>query len=98
MIIAMLQKLSLRRHQRLYMIAAGLVEWLTHHLKAEYHSMGTYRLEYATALLMNLSLHKEAQIRAAGMSTMIISTLIVLLSTDHLPVKNNFLIIIFLYL
>ncbi|XP_044009038.1 lisH domain-containing protein ARMC9-like isoform X2 [Aphidius gifuensis] len=98
MIIAMLQKLSLRRQQRLYMIAAGLVEWLTHHLKSEYHSMGTYRLEYATALLMNLSLHKEAQMRAAEMSTMIISTLIVLLSTNHLPALqyvngalNNFL-------
>ncbi|XP_063995258.1 lisH domain-containing protein ARMC9-like isoform X3 [Diachasmimorpha longicaudata] len=85
MIIAMLQKLSLRRHQRLYMIASGLVEWLIHHLKAECHSMGSYRLEYATALLMNLSLHKEAQIRAAAIATMVMSTLIALLSTEHLP-------------
>ncbi|XP_015116016.1 lisH domain-containing protein ARMC9 [Diachasma alloeum] len=98
MIIAMLQKLSLRRHQRLYMIASGLVEWLIHHLKAECHSMGSYRLEYATALLMNLSLHKEAQIRAAAMATMVMSTLIALLSTEHLPalpyingVLNSFL-------
>ncbi|XP_011311063.1 lisH domain-containing protein ARMC9 isoform X2 [Fopius arisanus] len=85
MIIAMLQKLSLRRHQRLYMIASGLVEWLVHHLKAEGHSMGTYRLEYAAALLMNLSLHKEAQIRAAAMATVLMSTLIALLATEHLP-------------
>ncbi|XP_074095431.1 lisH domain-containing protein ARMC9 isoform X2 [Cotesia typhae] len=85
MIIATLQKLSLRRNQRLYMIAAGLVEWLIHHLKAECHTMGTYRLEYATALLMNLSLQKEAQVRAAAMPTILISTLIILLSLEHLP-------------
>lgn len=68
------------------MIAAGLVEWLIHHLKAECHTMGTYRLEYATALLMNLSLQKEAQVRAAAMPTILISTLIILLSLEHLPV------------
>ncbi|KAK0168382.1 hypothetical protein PV327_002189 [Microctonus hyperodae] len=98
MIIATLQKLSLRKHQRLFMISAGMIEWLIHHLKAESHSMGTYRLEYATALLMNLSLHKEAQIRAAVIATMLLSTLIALLSLEHLPALpyvysalNNFL-------
>ncbi|XP_034942420.1 uncharacterized protein thoc7 [Chelonus insularis] len=98
MIIATLQKLSLRRRQRLYMISAGLVEWLVYHLKAEYPIMGTYRLEYATALLMNLSLQKEAQIRAASMATILLSTLTMLLSSEHLPVLpyvngalNNFL-------
>ncbi|KAK0173441.1 hypothetical protein PV328_006635 [Microctonus aethiopoides] len=98
MIIATLQKLSLRKHQRLFMISAGMIEWLIHHLKAESHSMGTYRLEYATALLMNLSLHKEAQIKAAVIAPMLLSTLIALLSLEHLPALpyvygalNNFL-------
>ncbi|XP_048513539.1 lisH domain-containing protein ARMC9-like isoform X2 [Athalia rosae] len=84
MIIAMLQKMSLRKQQRLYMIETGLVEWLIFHLKSEIYRVGSYRLKYATALLMNLSLHKEAQIRASAIAPIVISTLTTLLSTDHL--------------
>ncbi|XP_046602001.1 lisH domain-containing protein ARMC9-like [Neodiprion lecontei] len=85
MIIAMLQKMSLRKQQRLYMIETGLVEWLIFHLKSESDKIGSYRLEYATALLMNLSLHKAAQIRASAMASVVISTLTTLLATDHAP-------------
>ncbi|XP_015599522.1 lisH domain-containing protein ARMC9 isoform X2 [Cephus cinctus] len=85
MIIAMLQKLSLRKQQRIYMIESGLVEWLIYHLKSDNHKMGTYRLEYATALLMNLSLHRQAQIKISAIAPLLISTLTTLLSTDHMP-------------
>ncbi|XP_043283210.1 lisH domain-containing protein ARMC9-like isoform X2 [Venturia canescens] len=98
MILAMLQKMSLRRQQRLYMISMGLVEWLIYHLRAESKSIGTYRLEYTTALLMNLSLHREAQVRASTMTTLVLSTLTELLSSSHVPALpyingtlNNFL-------
>lgn len=74
------------------MIETGLVEWLVFHLKSESDRIGSYRLEYATALLMNLSLHKEAQIRASAMAPTLISLLIKLLSTDHLPVSIFLLI------
>ncbi|XP_034187892.2 lisH domain-containing protein ARMC9 isoform X2 [Osmia lignaria lignaria] len=92
MMIAMLQKLSLRKQQRLYMIENGLVEWLIHHLHDQCRIMDSYRLEYATALLMNLSLHHVAQKRASAMASLLISTLITLLLMDHasaLPYVNG---------
>ncbi|XP_076681727.1 lisH domain-containing protein ARMC9 isoform X2 [Andrena cerasifolii] len=92
MMIAMLQKLSLRKQQRIYMIENGLVEWLIRHLHDQSRIMDSYRLEYATALLMNLSLHQIAQRRASTMATLLISTLITLLLMDHasaLPYVNG---------
>ncbi|KAG5305662.1 ARMC9 protein, partial [Acromyrmex insinuator] len=98
MMVAMLQKLSLRRQQRIYMIESGLLEWLINHLHDKCRIISLYRLEYATALLMNLSLHRLAQARASKISSLLISTLIVLLSIDYttsLPyingALNNFL-------
>ncbi|PBC26094.1 LisH domain-containing protein ARMC9 [Apis cerana cerana] len=98
MIIAMLQKLSLRKQQRIYMIENGLVEWLIHHLRDQCRIMDSYRLEYATALLMNLSLHQAAQERASAMASLLISTLIDLLLMDYVSTLpyingalNNFL-------
>ncbi|XP_018349141.1 PREDICTED: lisH domain-containing protein ARMC9-like isoform X2 [Trachymyrmex septentrionalis] len=98
MMVAMLQKLSLRRQQRIYMIESGLLEWLINHLHDKCRIISLYRLEYATALLMNLSLHRLAQARASKISSLLMSTLIVLLSIDHtssLPyingALNNFL-------
>ncbi|XP_020289094.1 lisH domain-containing protein ARMC9-like isoform X2 [Pseudomyrmex gracilis] len=92
MMVAMLQKLSLRRQQRIYMIESGLLEWLIHHLHDNCHVISLYRLEYATALLMNLSLHRLAQARASKISSLLVSTLLVLLSLDHtssLPYING---------
>ncbi|XP_011703447.1 PREDICTED: lisH domain-containing protein ARMC9-like isoform X3 [Wasmannia auropunctata] len=98
MMMAMLQKLSLRRQQRIYMIESGLLEWLINHLHDQCRVISLYRLEYATALLMNLSLHRLAQARASKISSLLMSTLLVLLSIDHtssLPyingALNNFL-------
>ncbi|XP_018302916.1 lisH domain-containing protein ARMC9 [Mycetomoellerius zeteki] len=98
MMVAMLQKLSLRRQQRIYMIESGLLEWLINHLHDKCRIISLYRLEYATALLMNLSLHRLAQARVSKISSLLMSTLIVLLSIDHtssLPyingALNNFL-------
>ncbi|KYN03042.1 LisH domain-containing protein ARMC9 [Cyphomyrmex costatus] len=98
MMVAMLQKLSLRRQQRIYMIESGLLEWLINHLHDKCRIINLYRLEYGTALLMNLSLHRLAQARASKISSLLMSTLIVLLSIDHtssLPyingALNNFL-------
>ncbi|GAB1862919.1 LisH domain-containing protein ARMC9-like [Camponotus japonicus] len=98
MMIAMLQKLSLRRQQRIYMIENGLLEWLINHLHDKCRIISLYRLEYATALLMNLSLHRLAQARASKISSLLVSTLLILLSIDHsssLPyingALNNFL-------
>ncbi|XP_025154595.1 lisH domain-containing protein ARMC9 isoform X2 [Harpegnathos saltator] len=85
MLVAMLQKLSLRRQQRIYMIESGLLEWLISHLHDDCRVMSLYRLEYAAALLMNLSLHRLAHARAAKISSLLMSTLLMLLSIDHAP-------------
>ncbi|XP_076231431.1 lisH domain-containing protein ARMC9 [Calliopsis andreniformis] len=99
MMIAMLQKLSVRRQQRIYMIENGLVEWLIHHLHNQCRIIDSYRLEYATALLMNLSLHQTAQLRASAIASLLVSTLITLLLMDHTSTTpyingalNNFLL------
>ncbi|XP_053986442.1 lisH domain-containing protein ARMC9-like isoform X1 [Hylaeus volcanicus] len=92
MMIAMLQKLSVRKQQRIYMIENGLVEWIIHHLHDQCRIMDSYRLEYAVALLMNLSLHQIAQRRASTMAALLITTLTDLLVMDHasaLPYVNG---------
>ncbi|KAI4492133.1 hypothetical protein M0802_010030 [Mischocyttarus mexicanus] len=98
MTLSTLQKLSVRKQQRLYMIDSGLLEWLIYHLHNESNTMSLYRLKYATALLMNLSLHKQAQIRISSKASLLVSTLIMLLTIDHPSVSpfvngalNNFL-------
>lgn len=71
------------------MIENGLVEWLIRHLHDQSRVMDSYRLEYATALLMNLSLHQIARRRASTMATLLISTLITLLLMDHVSVSGQ---------
>ena len=53
-----LQKLSLRRKPQSEMIELNMIEWLIKLLKVHIHgeTVSAYSLEYATALLMNLSL------------------------------------------
>ncbi|XP_043250767.1 lisH domain-containing protein ARMC9-like isoform X1 [Colletes gigas] len=92
MMIATLQKLSVRKQQRIYMIENGLVEWLIHHLHDQCSVIDAYRLEYASALLMNLSLHQIAQRRASNMASLLISTLTELLVMNYssaLPYVNG---------
>ncbi|XP_046670218.1 lisH domain-containing protein ARMC9-like [Homalodisca vitripennis] len=61
MLLATLQKLSLRRNARLMMIEKDMVEWLVSRLSGECERL--YSLEYSTALLLNLCLHVEARER-----------------------------------
>lgn len=87
MLLAMLQKLSLRKSQRINMIETGLVEWLIHHLKIEVCKMSPYRFKYVTALLMNLSLQIKA--RAQVSASLVLPTLMDLLLTENQTVKFN---------
>jgi len=88
MMVAMLQKLSLRSQQRIYMIESGLLEWLINHLHDKCRIINLYQLEYATALLMNLSLHRLAQARASKVASLLVSTLLILFSLDHASVSK----------
>ncbi|XP_011494350.1 PREDICTED: lisH domain-containing protein ARMC9-like [Ceratosolen solmsi marchali] len=82
MLLATLQKMSLRKQERNYMIEVNLVEWLIYHLNTENFKVRAYRLEYSCALLMNLSLHSSARSRASLIASLLVSTMITLLSTD----------------
>ncbi|PNF30854.1 LisH domain-containing protein ARMC9, partial [Cryptotermes secundus] len=81
MILATLQKLSLRHSQRVGMIELGLVEWLIKHLSANMNAMKAYTLEYSTALLMNLCLHRSAKERCVPVAKTVLKLLITLLGT-----------------
>lgn len=51
-----LQKFSLRKKPQSVMIELELINWIARVLKAEGERLSDYSIEYATALLMNLSL------------------------------------------
>ncbi|OMJ70019.1 hypothetical protein SteCoe_32107 [Stentor coeruleus] len=54
--LGVLQKLSLKRTAQLEMIKLDILDWLMKILKNDINNIADYTLEYATALLMNLSL------------------------------------------
>lgn len=51
-----LQKLSLRRESQIIMINNDVIRWIVQTLEDEKDSLSEYSYEYATALLMNLSM------------------------------------------
>ena len=51
-----LQKFSLRRKPQTIMIQLDLIKWISSILRNEADQLHDYSIEYATALLMNLSL------------------------------------------
>lgn len=81
--LGILQKLSLRRHAQSSMIELDMIDWLGKVLKHEIHSISYYSLEYATALLMNLSL------RTLGKDKIENSHIDLLLVLDHLLEHEN---------
>ena len=56
-----LQKFSLRRRPQTIMIQLDMIKWISGVLKAESDQLSEYSIEYATALLMNLSLRSNGK-------------------------------------
>ena len=56
-----LQKFSLRKQAQRNMIEGGVIRWIVHVLQSHQEYLSDYSLEYATALLMNLSLRKSGK-------------------------------------
>lgn len=81
--LGILQKLSLRRNAQSAMIEIDMIDWLGKVLKHELHSISYYSLEYATALLMNLSL------RTLGKDKIQNSHIDLLLVLNHLLEHEN---------
>lgn len=59
--LVVFQKLSLGREAQSQMIKLDVIKWTVNMLKIEGNTLGNYTLEYATALLMNLSLRSQGK-------------------------------------
>eukprot|EP01017_Pseudomicrothorax_dubius_P016284 TRINITY_DN1848_c0_g1_i5.p1 TRINITY_DN1848_c0_g1~~TRINITY_DN1848_c0_g1_i5.p1 ORF type:complete len:864 (+),score=199.42 TRINITY_DN1848_c0_g1_i5:102-2693(+) len=87
-ILGSLQKLSLRRALQILMIENDLIKWTINVLKKEAESMSDYSLEYATALLMNLSLRTAGKVKCEDEGHEILSVLTNLLEHDNAQVRT----------
>ena len=56
-----LQKFSLRRRPQTIMIQLDMIKWISQVLQNETEQLSDYSIEYATALLMNLSLRSSGK-------------------------------------
>ena len=86
--LGILQKLSLRRHAQSAMIELDMIDWLGRVLKNELHSISYYSLEYATALLMNLSLRTLGKDKIQSSSIDLLHVLNHLLEHENTQVRT----------
>ena len=87
MIVAILQKLSLKYSARKMMLQRGLVSWLvTSHL-VHLEPVRLYGLEYSTALLMNLCLHRAGKEQCVPLADSVLNLLLELLVRDLKPIN-----------
>ena len=87
MIVAILQKLSLKYSARKMMLQRGLVSWLvTCHL-VHLEPVRLYGLEYSTALLMNLCLHRSGKEQCVPLANSVLNLLLELLVRDLKPIN-----------
>ena len=87
MIVAVLQKLSLKYSARKMMLQRGLVSWLvTCHL-VHLEPVRLYGLEYSTALLMNLCLHRSGKEQCVPLANSVLNLLLELLVRDLKPIN-----------
>lgn len=90
-----LQKFSLRKQAQTQMMDCGVIEWIVKLLSQEQQAvspLSEYSLEYATALLMNLSLRQQGKnicenISDQGMS--LIKVLSDLMDHENLQVRTH---------
>jgi hypothetical protein len=60
-VLGTLQKFSLRRKPQSIMIQLDMIKWISNVLKNQGDQLSDYSIEYATALLMNLSLRSNGK-------------------------------------
>jgi len=83
-----LQKLSLRKRPQFIMIGKDIIRWILHALKNEKNSLGEYFYEYATALLMNLSLRSSGKKKCEESDVEVLEILADLLEHDNMQVRS----------
>lgn len=86
--LGVLQKLSLKRTAQLEMIKLDVLDWLMKILKHEDNNIADYTLEYATALLMNLSLRTLGKDKLAKYANDVISLLSKYIAHDNNQVRT----------
>ena len=86
--LGVLQKLSLKRSAQLEMIKFDVLDWLMKILKNDADSIADYTLEYATALLMNLSLRTLGKDKLAKIPNDVITILNKFISHDNNQVRT----------
>jgi len=83
-----LQKFSLRRNPQSIMIDLDMIKWITDILKNEPDSLTDYTIEYATALLMNLSLRTSGKDKCEQDEVDIMKVLNDLIEHENLQVRT----------
>eukprot|EP00357_Protocruzia_adherens_P001238 CAMPEP_0115041492 /NCGR_PEP_ID=MMETSP0216-20121206/45553_1 /TAXON_ID=223996 /ORGANISM="Protocruzia adherens, Strain Boccale" /LENGTH=918 /DNA_ID=CAMNT_0002423127 /DNA_START=224 /DNA_END=2980 /DNA_ORIENTATION=- len=83
-----LQKFSLRRDPQSVMIELDMIKWILETLKREVETLSDYSIEYATALLMNLSLRTAGKDKCQDPSLEVITVLIDLAEHENLQVRT----------
>ena len=92
-----LQKFSLRRRAQTMMIEEGLIRWICDTLRGHYSSgadgektrpLSEYTIEYATALLMNLSLRTLGKTKAEDPEVKILEVLNEFVESDNTQVRT----------
>ena len=70
------------------MIEQDIIKWILHALKYEKNSLGEYFYEYATALLMNLSLRSAGKKRCEESEVEVLEILADLLEHENMQVRS----------
>ena len=83
-----LQKFSLRKEAQNQMIQFDVVRWIVETVRAELDSLSDYTLEYATALLMNLSLRAEGKNKCEQIPD-VLAVLTELVESDNMQVRTH---------
>ena len=86
--LGVLQKLSLKKTAQIDMIQLDVLDWLLKILKVEIDSISEYTLEYATALLMNLSLRTLGKEKLCKYPSEVINLLLKFTSHENNQVRT----------
>lgn len=86
--LGVLQKLSLKKTAQIEMIQVDMLDWLLKILKHEFEGICEYTLEYATALLMNLSLRTLGKEKLCKAPEEVMSLLLKFISHENSQVRT----------
>jgi hypothetical protein len=83
-----LQKFSLRKKPQTIMIQLEMIKWIARVLRNEGDTLSDYSIEYATALLMTLSLRAAGKDKCEDPSRELLKVLNDLVEHDNLQVRT----------